>query len=201
MRTIFKTTVCALVMTVGGVCAYGGEVLGGIEGLACEAILCLSSSARPSECNRSLNHYYGINHKKWSKTVRERKAFLNRCPTVEAPGMESLVDAIANGAGGANVTQKPSAYYTEDGKRIEPNYYNVVDGSGAAAYRNHEWTDLDDLRGLYIKNPRTGEYQKAIHENGKTYLEDPVTGERTQYYYNMGQYVACPVGYGPKQCR
>ncbi|EAJ8485620.1 conjugal transfer protein TrbM, partial [Campylobacter upsaliensis] len=31
-----------------------GEILGGDAGLACEAILCLSSPAKPSECSRSL---------------------------------------------------------------------------------------------------------------------------------------------------
>lgn len=36
------------------------ELLTGEARLACEAVLCLSSSERPSECNPALSHYFGI---------------------------------------------------------------------------------------------------------------------------------------------
>ncbi|AIR81563.1 conjugative transfer protein TraQ (plasmid) [Campylobacter fetus subsp. venerealis 97/608] len=54
--------------------------LSGDTKLACEAILCLSSATRPSECAPSLSRYFSINAKKWSDTVRKRRNFLKLCP-------------------------------------------------------------------------------------------------------------------------
>lgn len=48
--------------------------------LACEAILCLSSATRPSECAPALSRYFSINAKKWADTVRKRRNFLKLCP-------------------------------------------------------------------------------------------------------------------------
>ncbi len=56
------------------------EELEGDKKLACEAVLCLSSSSRPSECNPSINHYFSIHRKKWRDTVKARKNFLELCP-------------------------------------------------------------------------------------------------------------------------
>lgn len=68
--------------------------------LACEALLCLSSSERPSECNPSLHRYFNISHKHLKDTLKARKAFLSLCPAVDDDKqMPSLVNAIANGAG------------------------------------------------------------------------------------------------------
>lgn len=75
------------------------SVLSGTQKLACEAILCLSSSTRPGECGPSLSHYFGINKKKWKDTLNARKSFLNQCPVVSEPGMPKLIDNIADGAG------------------------------------------------------------------------------------------------------
>ncbi|MCD8538111.1 MAG: conjugal transfer protein TrbM, partial [Burkholderiaceae bacterium] len=36
------------------------QTLDGLPGLACQAVLCLSSSLQPSECAPSLSHYFGI---------------------------------------------------------------------------------------------------------------------------------------------
>ncbi|KAA3682647.1 hypothetical protein E3U40_09795 [Campylobacter fetus subsp. venerealis] len=40
--------------------------------LACEALLCLSSGTRPSECSPSLNRYFSIKEKKWKDTIKAR---------------------------------------------------------------------------------------------------------------------------------
>lgn len=123
---------------------------------ACEAILCLSSSTRPSECAPSLARYFGINKKFWSDTVRARRNFLNLCPTSSEKGMPNLVNAIVNGAGRCDAAylnkflyetkreqrcggggKEPSCWY-ETYYRIKnelPNY--------CRAYVNHEWTDLN----------------------------------------------------------
>lgn len=48
--------------------------------LACEALLCLSSGTRPSECSPSLNRYFSIKEKKWKDTIKARADFLKLCP-------------------------------------------------------------------------------------------------------------------------
>ncbi|OCR03149.1 conjugal transfer protein TrbM [Helicobacter pullorum] len=56
------------------------QELTGDTKLACEAILCLSSGTRPSECNPALNRFYSISAKKISDTIKKRRNFLNLCP-------------------------------------------------------------------------------------------------------------------------
>lgn len=67
--------------------------------LACEAILCLSTSQRPSECRPSLRRYFGIHRRKSWQTRRARRSFLNLCPASHADAsMVSLLDNIVNAA-------------------------------------------------------------------------------------------------------
>ncbi|HCR0228727.1 TPA: hypothetical protein OMS91_003295 [Enterobacter kobei] len=40
------------------------QLLTGEVRLSCEAILCLSTSKTPGECNEALSHFYSINAKK-----------------------------------------------------------------------------------------------------------------------------------------
>lgn len=79
--------------------AYSADILSGDEKLSCEALLCLSSGQRPSECNPSLDKYFSINHKKLSKTIRKRKEFLDICPTGDYVGRDAHISAIAAGGG------------------------------------------------------------------------------------------------------
>lgn len=75
------------------------QVLTGEVALSCEAILCLSTSKTPGECNEALSHFYSINAKKLSDKIKKRKKFLSLCPASSEEGMPALNDAIANGAG------------------------------------------------------------------------------------------------------
>lgn len=79
--------------------AAAEDLLTGDVRLACEAILCLSSGDRPSECKPSLDRYFSIKHKKLGDTIRARRDFLNMCPSSNEPGMRELNNALANGAG------------------------------------------------------------------------------------------------------
>lgn len=79
--------------------AQAGSVLTGNVRLACEAILCLSTTSAPGACNPALSAYFAIKAKKFSKTLDLRRAFLNVCPSAGEPNMPSLVNAIINGAG------------------------------------------------------------------------------------------------------
>lgn len=84
---------------LGSSAAHSADVLTGDVRLACEAILCLSSSENPSECSPSLNRYFSIKHKKFKDTIKARFNFLSLCPSASSPGMPSLTRAISRGAG------------------------------------------------------------------------------------------------------
>jgi len=83
------------------------EELSSSQAIACEALLCLSSSVggSVSECTPSLKKYYSINEKKFSDTIKERKDFLKLCPASSEDGMPNLVDAISKGAGRCDASQ------------------------------------------------------------------------------------------------
>lgn len=129
------------------------EELTGDTRLACEAILCLSSSTRPSECNPALNRYYGIKKKQWSKTVQARMNFLNLCPvSSQTSEMKALVSALANGAGNCEAgnlnvqlaTSRCDDCRTEISNRM-PSYCD--------AYFGHDYTDFADIRPRYVGTP------------------------------------------------
>lgn len=75
------------------------QSLEGDEKLACEAILCLAASTRPSECAPSIRRFFSISFKTFSSTLRGRLNFLNLCPIVSQPNMSNFKNAIVNGAG------------------------------------------------------------------------------------------------------
>ncbi|HEG6005757.1 hypothetical protein C3H71_08110 [Campylobacter jejuni] len=56
------------------------DVLTGDTKLACEAMLCLASPVKPSECSAALTRYFSIDAKRWSQVVTKRRNFLNLCP-------------------------------------------------------------------------------------------------------------------------
>ncbi|WP_299385343.1 TrbM/KikA/MpfK family conjugal transfer protein [Helicobacter sp. UBA3407] len=56
------------------------QTLSGDTKLSCEALLCLASPIKPSECSPSLARYFGISAKKWKDTITKRKNFLKLCP-------------------------------------------------------------------------------------------------------------------------
>lgn len=95
-RTLLLTSA---VLAISSASPASAQELEGVVRLACEAILCLSTGSPPSECSPSLSHYFSIEKKKFSDTIRARLDFLSLCPTASAEGMPSLVNAIANGAG------------------------------------------------------------------------------------------------------
>lgn len=71
------------------------DFLGGIQGLACEAVLCLSTGNPPSECGSSLSKYFSIVLKYPHRTIRARKDFLNLCPSSTADAkMRSLTNSM-----------------------------------------------------------------------------------------------------------
>ena len=136
--------------------SFGGDLLTGTPKLACEAILCLSSGTRPSECSPSLKAYFGINYKHWSDTVRARKNFLNQCPTVSSSNdqqMSTLISAIANGAGRCD-----AAFLNKYLRSYGFRYNSISDKlpSYCEIYSSHEYTDYS--KPVYIGTPECGGY-------------------------------------------
>ena len=80
--------------------ARSQELLTGDTRLACEAVLCLASGTRPDACIPSLTRYFSIQFRYPWETIQGRINFLNLCPSSSASApMQSLVNALANGAG------------------------------------------------------------------------------------------------------
>ena len=91
-RICYKLSV--LLILAQGPAVYGAELLTGVTRLSCEALLCLSSPARPVACNPALSHYFAIKKFTWPATFAARLRFLNMCPTA-APGLARSVASKA----------------------------------------------------------------------------------------------------------
>lgn len=85
MKRMFHSALLLAILTHGP--AVGGaDLLTGLTRLSCEALLCLSSDARPATCGPALSYYFAIKKAAWPATFAARLRFLNKCPT-GAPGL------------------------------------------------------------------------------------------------------------------
>ena len=156
-----KSLLTVAVMVAPVPAAYADDLLTGDTRLACEAVLCLSSGDRPSECAPSIKRYFSIKHKKFSDTIKGRLNFLKLCPTSHEPNMPQLINAIANGAGrcdAAELNRINRATYT---KRVRET---------TGRYSDRGWTTVEVP---YIKNSRPS-YCKAYFDHGWTTAGDAV---------------------------
>lgn len=155
-------------ISVCGSSAHAQDLFTGDVRLACEAILCLSSSQRPGECSASLTRYFDISHTKWSDTLQGRIDFLNQCPTAHDvnAGMPVLVKAIANGAGRCDAAYLNNYLAKMETKTVCTKQYSYSESTcktekvkviGAtkpvwcSAYENHGYTDITAAR--YVGTP------------------------------------------------
>ena len=135
--------------------AQADDLLTGDVRLACEAVLCLSSGDRPSECAPSINRYFSIKHKKLSDTLKSRRNFLKMCPSSNEPNMPALINALSNGAGrcdAAELNRMGRATYTvqkwtgsrRDGwyEQVKVSYIRNTKPAYCKAYFDHEWTPV-----------------------------------------------------------
>ena len=157
--------------------SQGQDTLGGVERLACEALLCLSSGTRPSECSPSLSHYFGIQKRFMPDTIEARLNFLMMCPLGAWPsGMLSLADAISRGAGTCTADELNMVLRHIGWSYQEQIYSHMPEF--CRAYYDHEYTDLGNAKPKYVGTPdRAGkwveadEYDEAKRRYEK-YLED-----------------------------
>lgn len=122
------------------------QILTGDVGLACEAILCLSSGTRPGECMPSLRKYFSV------KKLLDRKNFLKGCPAVASDsGLQALVNDIANGAGQCDATSLNAVMMTgnETGSTRISNQLPVQ----CVSYFSNGYTDFKDVIPKYVGTP------------------------------------------------
>lgn len=169
MKKIFA--VSAAVAAFVSFPVQASDVLTGDTRLACEAVLCLSSGDRPSECAPSIKRYFSIKHKRLHKTLQARKDFLNLCPSSHEGQMPDLVNALVNGAGRCDANElnrvMRSTYtvqkYVPHGKGGRDGWYDTVHipyvknskPSYCRAYFDHEWTTTGD-KVKYVGNEKEG---------------------------------------------
>lgn len=144
-------------MIFASVPAQADEMFTGDVKLACEAVLCLSSGTRPSECMPSIQKYFSISMKKFSDTLKARKNFLNLCPAAsQDEKMVALVDAITNGAGRCDYAALNSGLMVWTGGDDGRSYISNALPSYCTAYNGNSYTDIKAPR--YVGVPERGGY-------------------------------------------
>lgn len=91
MKKIITSLSATAILTTG--LMANGELTGDIR-LACEAILCLSSGTRPTECTPSLTKFFSIVVREPWKTIQLRKNFLKLCPTDQTAQIDENYDGL-----------------------------------------------------------------------------------------------------------
>lgn len=136
------------------------QVLTGDTRLACEAVLCLATAQRPTECTASLTRYFGIKFKKPGDTIRERIKFLNLCPVAgSSPLMASLISAMGAGAGSCDAASLNLALQTvqfggDDGGS-RPYISNILPAI-CKAYTQHAYADQGSMAVRYVGSQERG---------------------------------------------
>jgi hypothetical protein len=151
----------ALTVASGPLRAQAIDTFTGDKKLSCEAIMCLSSGTRPSECTPSLKRYFSISHRKWKDTIKARRNFLKICPTGDDPQMESRRESILAGAdkcdaASLNATLVTYPYGYDDGRTVIDN--RLPDHCNA--YINHAYSY--NLQVRYVGDPHFGGYWEDV---------------------------------------
>jgi hypothetical protein len=140
-------------------------VLTGDTKLACEAVMCLSSSTRPHECEPSIRRYFSISYRYPSDTIRGRINFLKMCPaSSSSPQMAALITAMGAGAGNCdaaslNVSLQSYSGSTGDGGGDYTTFISDQLPAYCAAYTQNAYTAGLTVR--YVGTPTQGGYWVA----------------------------------------
>lgn len=190
MKKLFVMIILMVTLESTTITVSAQDILTGDTRLACEAILCLSSSVHPNECVPSLSRYFNIVKRKLSDTIRARLDFLHLCPVAsQTPEMQSLVSAISRGAGRCDAQSLNATLvsWTED--YDNRTYISDQMPNYCAAYTGHAYTDFSSSGTLprYVGKPeRRGhwveerDYNRALVEyNERIRREDEEHRQRS----------------------
>lgn len=167
--------------------AQADELFTGDVRLACEAILCLSSGSRPSECAPSIQKYFSITARKLSNTIKKRKSFLNLCPAAtQDEKMAALVDAITNGAGRCDYASLNSTLRVWSSHEDGAGYISDTLPSYCTTYNSNAYTDIKAPR--YVGTPERGgywieadKYETALFEYNQRIAAEDATRRANDY--------------------
>ena len=127
--------------------------------LACETLLCLASGAQLNECMPSLQRYFSISYRKFSDTIRGRVNFLNLCPVGnQTPQMQSLVSAIANGAGRCDTASLNRTMRVWGGGDSGDTYISNELPDYCSAYLGNQYSNMGGVTPKYVGTPIRGGY-------------------------------------------
>lgn len=132
------------------------SLLTGDTRLACEAILCLSTGQRPSECQPSIKRYFSIVKRTTSKTLRARRDFLKQCPAAkEDDHTRNLVNALVDSSGRCDAAALNGRNWTLAGG---DNGYYVSNAMPASchAYYGNTGLDVGSAKPIYVGTPSRG---------------------------------------------
>lgn len=125
-----KTMMLALAVLLSGLFtsnANAQDVFTGQKKLACEAVLCLASGTRPTECLPSLKKFFSIKFSNPLKTIKERGNFLKLCPTGDTSGIADDLAEIYGPCGTDGYSSEAcSAFGTGD--EVKGNCYELQAG-------------------------------------------------------------------------
>jgi hypothetical protein len=179
---------CALFLALFALVAQAAvdiEELTGDTKLSCEAILCLSSGERPSECEPSLRHFFGIHKDTTAKTIKARTEFLSLCPIVsEDDNVKKRVKQIAKGAGRCdaaylNSTLRESVEVKEcnivriEGKRFVSRWVPADQNAYCSPVRTRQVIVINNNKPSYCADYENHEWS---HNLGARYVGEKLSG-------------------------
>ena len=188
MKELLITSIVVATLSAAAGTANAQDVLTGDTRLACEAILCLSTGSRPSECSPSLSRYFGITKRKLSDTLKARFKFLELCPVAnQTPEMSALVRGISRGAGrcdAPSLNRTLRSWTGGDGGDI---YIDNRMPSYCSAYAGHTYIDLDGTQPLYVGTPERDGYWVEAKEYDRALAEYNARQEEQTRNYWWGE--------------
>ncbi len=127
--------------------------------LACEALLCLSSGTRPSECCHHCRATSASISGSFRRRSRRGLTFLNLCPVSnQTPEMAALVSAISRGAGRCDAPSLNRMLVIWNS--WDEGHFVISDRlpHDCSAYVSHTYTDFSTTIPRYVGTPERGGY-------------------------------------------
>ncbi|OCR84588.1 TrbM/KikA/MpfK family conjugal transfer protein [Campylobacter fetus] len=165
-----------LILTIAFSSNAFSEELSGDTKLACEAILCLSSSTRPAECSPSIFKFYSISAKKMADTIKKRKAFLNLCPV----GSAAVDDKVF-------MDLRDNILVNFDARECEPDFLNKKIEFQDEIDKKFIKTNQISYRS-YRVNPNLPKQCISLSEHQYTYINLPKYNCDSKFYTDIEWY-------------
>jgi hypothetical protein len=94
MKKVIPQITLSLALIAAAANASAEQPLTGDVKLACEALLCLSSTTQPQECNPALEKFFSIKRFRASSTRSDRRKFLSLCPVEQTQAHQDLIQSL-----------------------------------------------------------------------------------------------------------